>query len=134
MPRVKKPDSYISGAVHCQGCGEGHRKDDMLSLCLFCVQAKFIPRQDWLTIGFQDRKSYEQWWNHAKRFKVQELKKIIKKLKAAEAMKQKWINDNVVSAFEQDIADNKAFDEYLQIGKGEENIEQIYLEQGAITK
>lgn len=122
MPRRQSTDSLPLGYVHCQGCGEAHRRDEMLSLCLFCVQSKFIPRQDWLTVGFQDRKSYVQWWNHEKKFKIKNVKREIEQLKEKERLRQAWYDSGkYLDKEEEDLEDDKIMDEFVRGSKIEEN-------------
>lgn len=110
--------SLPSGHFHCQGCGEGHRRDEMLSLCLFCTQSKFIPRQDWLTIGFQDRKSYYQWWNHEKKFNIKNLTQAIKELQEKEKLRAAWYNQPF-NREEQE--DDLIMDDFVESQKVQEN-------------
>lgn len=75
---------------YCQGCGQEHKASDMVRICLFCLQSKFIPRLSWHEVGFIDKRTLIQWWNHIKTANTKELKTMIysqlKATKVKEAM------------------------------------------------
>lgn len=89
---TKKSRKPKSNFVYCQGCAEEHHHKDMINICTECVQSKFIPRLNWHEVGFADKKSFDQWWNHTKKVQVDNLTKIIKERREKELLRQQWFD------------------------------------------
>lgn len=91
MARTRKDaDSLPDNYKHCNGCGEAHHPKDFVSVCVKCLQAKFIPRLGWHEVGFIDQKSQEQWWNHYKELQVEKLLAELEKQKEEYLLRAAW--------------------------------------------
>lgn len=99
---AKDKEGLPSGYVYCNGCGHEHNRKDLVSICVQCLQMKFIPRLNWESMGFLDRKSAEQWWNHTKKVNIKALEKELEKAREEFLAKKAWLDPAYNDAEEDD--------------------------------
>lgn len=99
ISRRKRQDSALTseGELHCQCCGEITKKQDMVSICIHCAQAKFIPRGQWEDVGFTGALAgYTDrgWWDKIVCNMCDRIKEAVKRKQEESLGRKVWFDDD----------------------------------------